>query len=485
LPHSHRREGALASRLAPLIAAATLAGCDGNGCAGGNDPEAATAVSGTGGSTYYVDAARGRDSDPGTSPRTAWRTLARVERGSFRGGDRILLRGGQRFRGSIHLTTTNLGATSRTAVLRIGSFGRGRATILAPRRTDGIGAYNVAGIRVSDINVVGRGNLSLVKDRYRGCRDGPAGIRLAAYSLHRTLDQGITVDHVDVSRFCDGLLVASEDDVSRIAHVRVTAMRSHHNGDAGVWTHDPARGEHLIEDVRVTNTRAYRNHDQGGIVLFGVDGGTVKNSVAFANAKGGDGGVGVWAFDSNRILFAQNESYRNGSAAITTDGDGFDFDRGVSNSVMEHNYSHDNGGVGFLVCSCERWTRFYRMHDIIIRSNVSRNDGSSGQPSLYVLGGEPMTDVEIVSNRIESGAGDGPLVEVDADHRRYGRLQFEGNRFVARGDKPLLRVQGPGRAKDLAFRGNNWRAMGQFSVEWGQRRLLTPHAWRAASGDWR
>jgi hypothetical protein len=96
-----------------------------------------------------------------------------------------------------------------------------------------------------------------------------------------------------------------------------------------------------------------------------------------------------------------------------------------------------------------------------------------------------MTDVEIVSNRIESGAGDGPLVEVDADHRRYGRLQFEGNRFVARGDKPLLRVQGPGRAKDLAFRGNNWRAMGQFSVEWGQRRLLTPHAWRAASGDWR
>src|SRR5262249_34443949 len=149
----------------------------------------------------------------------------------------------------------------------------------------------------------------------------------------------------------------------------------------GIWTYDPAVKQHTIGDVRVSRSWAYRNGAFGGIVLFGVDDGTVKRSVAFANARAVKGGVGIWAFDSNRILFTHNESYANGSRTILLDGDGFDFDRGVSNSVMVHNYSHDNGGAGFLVCSCSAaHYPYYRMSNIVVRSNVSRNDGSSGQP---------------------------------------------------------------------------------------------------------
>src|SRR5262249_15032001 len=148
-------------------------------------------------------------------------------------------------------------------------------------------------------------------------------------------------------------------------------------------TYDAAVKQHMIEDVRVSRSSAYRNGIFGGIVLFGVDGGTVERSVAFANARAAEGGVGIWAFDANRILFTHNESYANGSRTIHHDGDGFDFDRGVTNSVMVHNYSHDNGGAGFLVCSCSaaRYP-YYRMRKVLIRSNVSRNDGSSGQPSF-------------------------------------------------------------------------------------------------------
>jgi hypothetical protein len=445
-----------------------------------------------GSARYYVDAERGRDSNPGTSPTTAWRTLARVERSSYRGGDTILLRGGERFSGTICLGTANLRATSESSRLTIGSYGRGRATILAPSRTDGIAAINVAGVRVSGVNVVGRNDLCS-EDVSNGYRYGTAGIRLEARSLHGTLTQGITVDHVDSSRFCDGIVVSSGDDGSRISHVRVRGVRSHDNGDAGVWTYDQANARHSIRDVRVTNTRAYRNHARGGIMLFGVDGAKVANSVAFANAREA-GGVGIWAFDSNRILFTHNESYRNGRTTLTDDGDGFDFDKGVSNSVMEHNYSHGNGGVGFLVCSCNAGlTPFYRMHDIIIRSNVSRNDGSSGQPSLYLDGGEPMIGVDIVSNRVESGTGSGPLVEVSgcrdcdasklasvAHGRPYTRVRVRGNVFVSRGGKPLLQVH-PGRASDLVFKANSLRAIGgHFRVDWGNRRFVTPRAWQAA-----
>jgi Right handed beta helix region len=438
----------------------------------------------SGGTVYYVDPAVGRNSNAGTSRKAPWRTLAPLTHGELGGGDVILLRGGERLRGSLRLTQQNLRATSQRSMLTISSYGRGRATIMAPERTDAVTASNVAGIRISGVNLVGSGNLAMLAEKPSACRDGPAGVRVEADGLSTTLDQGVVIDHVNVSRFCEGIDIASRDDDSPISHVRVRAVRTHDNGDAGLWTHDVAQARHSIEDVQITRTRAYRNHYQGGIVLFGVDRGEVTHSVAFANSRSVGGGIGIWAFDSNRILFARNESYRNGRKRITLDGDGFDFDRGVSNSVMKHNYSHDNGGMGFLVCSCEARHRFYRIQNVVIRHNVSRNDGSSGQPSLYVLGGEPMTGVRIRSNRVKSSVGNGPLVQVAAQGHGYGSVTFRRNVFVAGRGKTLLKVPHPERASNLSFRGNAWRARGgRFLAKWGPHHLKTRQALHRVTRD--
>jgi hypothetical protein len=303
---------------------------------------------------------------------------------------------------------------------------------------------------------------------------------------------------VDVSRFCDGIVVSSGDDGSRIAHIQITGVSSHDNADAGVVTYDRAHARHSIRDVTVNTSRAYGNKARGGIFLAGVDGGAVENTVAFDNGHTAGGSVGIWAFDSNRIVFAHDESYRNGAPTNNDDGDGFDFDRGVSNSVMEDDYSHGNGGSGFLVCSCYTRFPFYRMSNDVVRSNVSQDDGSSGQASLYVYGGEEMTGIQFVSNRVASRSGGGPLVKVtgclycwgprwvaDRMHgRAYTDLEFRGNTFVSRGGKPLLVVQ-PGSGLKLTLLGNSWRAMGgRFLVMFALRRFVTPTAWRAmASND--
>jgi parallel beta helix pectate lyase-like protein len=436
----------------------------------------------SGGTTYYVDAERGSDSATGTSPATAWRTLARVNRGHYRGGGAILLHGGQRFAGTISLGTSNLAGTSRAQPLWIGSYGRGRATIQAPREQDGLRAVNVAGVRVSRVDVVGRGNGSCHETNASAWGEGAAGIRFLASNLNGTLDEGIEVDHSDVGGFCDGIVVASADDASRISHVRVASVSAHDNRETGVWTYDEAHARHSIRDVTVTGTRAYRNGGRGGIALFGVDHGTVSNSVAYANSRKESGGVGIWAFDANRIRITHDISYANGSAAIKKDGDGFDLDRGVSHSVIEHSISHDNGGMGYLVCSCVHWARFYSMRDNTVRDNVSRNDGSSGQPSLYVLGGEPMSGIDIADNRVSSSIGSGPLVKVGSYNRRYVRLRLRDNRFVAGGGKRLLNLD-PTHAKDLSIEGNRWRASGgPFTVRWGHGLFRSQRAWRAATG---
>jgi Right handed beta helix region len=452
--------------------------------------------SGHGHPTYYVDAAHGSDSNSGASPTSPFRTLAAVGRHSYRGGEKILLRGGQRFAGSISLGTGNLSGTSRRSPLTISSYGGGRATILAPPGADGIAVTNRAGVVVSDLNIVGA-RAGCGKPTSSGYRYGTSGIRFAARSIHGTLAQGITIKGVDVSRFCDGIVVASGDDGSRISHIRIIAVSAHDNADAGIWTDDQANARHSIRDVTVSASLAYRNAGRGGIMLFGLDGGVVERSVAFDNGRAAAGSVGIWAFDSNRILFAHDESYGNGSPRNTQDGDGFDFDRGVSNSLMEDNYSHGNGGIGFLVCSCSLSAYpFYHMRNDVLRSNVSQNDGSSGQPSLFVYGGEVMTGIQVVSNRVSSASGAGPLVEVigcvscqgltlsaaDYPHGRpYTDVRFRGNTFISSRGKPLLQVN-PGSATKLVFQGDSWRSIGgRFLVTFGGHRLRTPAAWRAVA----
>lgn len=49
----------------------------------------------TGGTDYFLDATGGRDSASGTSPRNAWRTLAKANATTFRPGDRLLLKAGE------------------------------------------------------------------------------------------------------------------------------------------------------------------------------------------------------------------------------------------------------------------------------------------------------------------------------------------------------------------------------------------------------
>jgi hypothetical protein len=143
---------------------------------------------------------------------------------------------------------------------------------------------------------------------------------------------------------------------------------------------------------------------------------------------------------------------------------------------MVADYSHDNGGMGFLVCACNGHAYpYYRIHDITLRSNVSRNDGSSGQPTFWLQAGELMTGIEILNNRLESGAGDGPLVEITGclycDKRwrasyvadvptgqPFTQVLLSGNTFIARGSKPLKKLQLGPRA-DVVFHDNRWRAI--------------------------
>lgn len=77
------------------------------------------------GTTYYVSPT-GSDSNSGTSPSQAWRTVARVNAAQLKPGDGVLFAGGQTFSDDT-LMPISSGATDAPIVF--GSYGSGQATI--------------------------------------------------------------------------------------------------------------------------------------------------------------------------------------------------------------------------------------------------------------------------------------------------------------------------------------------------------------------
>ncbi|MEO3796139.1 discoidin domain-containing protein [Nonomuraea sp. B10E15] len=97
----------------------------------------------TGGTDYYVDATNGRDDAAGTSRKTAWRSLARVNATTFGPGDRILLKAGEQWHDE-QLWPKGSGSANRPITISAYGDARGRLPYIAtngkvpnPFRADG------------------------------------------------------------------------------------------------------------------------------------------------------------------------------------------------------------------------------------------------------------------------------------------------------------------------------------------------------------
>jgi Right handed beta helix region len=95
----------------------------------------------TGGTIYYLDSVSGSDSSSGTGPTMAWKTLDRATRATFSPGDRVLLRHGQNFVGS--LTISESGAAGSPIV--IGTYGVGTRPVI----TGGFHCVKISGSYVT------------------------------------------------------------------------------------------------------------------------------------------------------------------------------------------------------------------------------------------------------------------------------------------------------------------------------------------------
>jgi hypothetical protein len=335
-----------------------------------------------------VDGEEGDDSNAGTSPQKAWRSIGRANQVDYEPGDQLLLAGGQSYAGTLLFQQEDSGTKERS--VRVSSFGTGRAAIRGGTGS-GFQLHGCAYVTVANLAFAGCGR-----------RDGNDG---NGVELRRT--RFVELDSLEVSGFRLSGIAAAGDE-----HTRITRVDAHDNGFAGIST-DPLRGGgprakdlyigYCVARNNPGDPKNLTNHSGNGIVVGGVDGALIEYCEAFDNGwdmpRTGNGPVGIWGWDCDGLVIQHCISHDNKTAAGAFDGGGFDLDGGATRSILQYNLSYHNHGCGYLLC---QYPGAARWKDNICRYNISVNDGLTNHFSgiYFWAGDQGISDAQVYNNVI-------------------------------------------------------------------------------------
>lgn len=339
---------------------------------------------------FYVSP-EGDDANDGVTRDQPWQTMMRVNSARLQPGDHVIFQGGCVYAGPLRLDARHNGSSDAPTVIR--SLGPSRATIDGGSE-DAIRLDQVQHLEIHELNVVGNG-------RKNGNRNGRGIFPVAC--------RQVTIDGVETSGFQRAGI-----EFQGCEHLRICRVHAHDNGYAGISS-GPERvpwSRHIhIAYCRAINNPGHpeilNNHSGNGIVLYQVDKGLVEYCEASHNGwdmpREGNGPVGIWTAYCRNITIQHNISHHNMSRPGSTDGGGFDLDGGSENCILQYNYSYDNFGCGYLLCS---WSERFPIRNNIIRYNISQNDGQGSHASgIYSWAGEHHYNNHIYQNVVFNSQG--------------------------------------------------------------------------------
>ena len=407
----------------------------------------------TTGSCYHVDNGTGSDENDGRSEDRAWRSIEKVNTVRLQDGDSVLFRGGQVFSGTLAIIGSN-------GVL-VSSFGEGRATIYGGS-AHGIVLERVGGVTVREITVAGCGR--------KAGSDG-SGMRIIDCA-------DVTIDGVEARgfRLC-GI------EARGGSGLRLYGIHSHHNGAAGIQVN---RGADIARDIIIRDCivhdnagdpKKLDNHSGNGIVVGGLDGCLIEYCRSYNNGydmpRTGNGPVGIWGYAAHRLTIQYCISHDNKTSPGGMDGGGFDFDGGVTDSVLQYNLSYNNHGSGYLLCQYPGAAMWKNNRCAF---NISINDGRTNHHAGIHLwaGDDGISDAEVSHNLI---VNDRHAITGSSTENLQGFV-FKNNILVS--EETV--ISGP--LRTLQFERNHvWSRRDKGIFTDGTGELLEFDAWKNADRD--
>lgn len=289
---------------------------------------------------YFISPS-GNDTRDGLSPQTAWRTINRVNQQQYGPGDTINFEGGSMYNGNLAFGDPTGGTADNPVTLT--SY-NGRATIYGGL-SYGVALGNVSGFRITDLAIAGTTN----------GRDANDGISIACWG---GVSSHIYIDNVEVYGFAQGIEVYAATNASiqdlEITYTTIHDLSGPGNpilGTAGIVVYGDTSSQRSIAGLYIGHVQVYNNENQFGIFVANLEGGVVERSeVHDIGGPRTRNGIGIVSWDSDAVTFQYNEVY-DIIDPTGIDGDGLFFGDGVTNSVMQYNYAHDNTSFGLELVS--------------------------------------------------------------------------------------------------------------------------------------
>ncbi|MEI7828979.1 MAG: right-handed parallel beta-helix repeat-containing protein [Prolixibacteraceae bacterium] len=370
--------------------------------------------------TFYLDAVDGADTNNGLSPKGAWRTMVKIKEVRLAAGDKILFKGGQTFIGSLKLEYV-FGKVGLPVL--ISTYGGNRAMLYSGDST-AVLVKNCEFVVVKNLILFGSGRL-------HGNNSNGGDFSLCS---------NLNVDSLEASGY-----LFSGIQVTGGKNIRMTNVYAHDNGFCGIHVTSDQTGRDNSPNKTVRNVyighsvaknnpgcpAIKNNHSGNGILVGGVTNGLIEYCEAMNNGwdmpREGNGPVGIWIYMSDSVVIQHCYSHHNKTSTKGADGGGFDFDGGVTNSILQYNLSLYNEGAGygmFQYAGAKAW------NNNIVRYNISYHDGiKNGQSGIFMWcdpAAIPMKNLHSYNNTVVNKYGHG----VNFLPGLYENFVFENNIFL-------------------------------------------------------
>lgn len=425
--------------------------------------------------TYYVDATNGDDTNCGTSPETAWKTLDKVNSCEFAPGSSILLKKGETWNGKL----SPKGNGTADAVNFLGNYGEGEKLPVI----NGNGCEN--------------GAVEFFNQEYWEIN----GLEVTNAAEGETLGNADTYDKNKNTQTRHGIYVVLEnfdaegDNTAEHIYVKncvvhhVIGTLAHPHKGVGIFFYvDNSADKSRFNDILIEGNQVY-DVDRSGIIIrsqdttdpdstyntnvviqknylknIGGDGIVAKVSSApliqynvcenaCARATGGNvNNAAVWVWQCKDAVIQYNEVYGTGLKGGNADGQAFDSDYNCEGTIIQYNYSHHNDG-GFVLLIAPSANDFNK--GTTVRYNISENDkkdifeisGSVEDAKIYnntvyqsldetttllrvnTYFAVPKDEIEFINNIFYSTKEGIVIKETDNGRPLRGNIRFETNLF--------------------------------------------------------
>lgn len=372
---------------------------------------------------YYIDFRSGRDDNSGRLPSAPWKTVRNLPK--IIAGDSILFKGGIVYSGNILFDSIKGSAESPVV---ISSYGKGKAVIDAGD-SSGLVVRNSDHFVISNFLVKGSGRLK---------GNVGSGVKVLKCNFFK-------IDSIEATGFLwSGL------NVSGGSNIEVIRVYAHDNGFCGIYAESGEKEYgpdgskfRTLRNLRIAFSTAENNpgcpvitdnHSGNGILIAGVVNGVIEHCEAMLNGwdmpREGNGPVGIWAYMSDSVIIRYCYSHHNKTSAKGKDGGGFDFDGGVTNSMMQYNISAFNEGAGygiFQYAGATAWSNNIICYNISYADGIK--NGNAGIFMWYDPVAVPMKNFHAFNNTIVSSQ----RYAVNFDPGVYENFLFENNVFLLTG----------------------------------------------------